>query len=136
MLQINHQKMINNQIDITQSRVGVLGITFKENCPDIRNTKVIDLIDELKSWSIDVSVCDPWANAEEVKKEYRIDLKEIKDLQNLDSLIVAVGHNEFRDLNISILRSMCSHKHPILADLKSIYNKEEILQQGFTLFRL
>jgi len=130
------QKMINNQIDITQSRVGVLGITFKENCPDIRNTKVIDLIEELKSWSIDVSICDPWANAEEVKKEYRIDLQEIEDLQNLDSLIVAVGHNEFRDLNISKLRSMCSHKHPILADLKSIYNKEEILQQGFTLFRL
>ena len=130
------QKMINNQIDISRSSVGVLGITFKENCPDIRNTKVIDLIEELKSWSVNVQVCDPWANPEEVRAEYAVDLVEIEDLQNLDSIVVAVGHNEFRDLNVSKLRSFCSNQNPILADLKSIYNKEEINHHGFTLFRL
>jgi UDP-N-acetyl-D-galactosamine dehydrogenase len=99
--------MINKGATIKGSNALVLGITFKENCPDIRNSRVIDIIEELQSYHVNVDVYDPWASAEEVKHEYDLDLKSsIDNLQsNYDAIILAVSHNEFLELSIDNLKS-------------------------------
>lgn len=130
------RRMLNNQINVAESVVGILGITFKENCPDIRNSKVIDLILELRNWNVKVVVSDCWANAEEVRSEYDIDLVPIEDLPIVDSLIVAVGHKEYRALSVDSLRALCSETvHPVLGDLKSLYNRAASELAGFSVFR-
>jgi UDP-N-acetyl-D-galactosamine dehydrogenase len=128
--------MLKNKIDVARSTVGVLGFTFKENCPDIRNSKVADLIRELEAWGVKVTVADPWANAAEVEHEYGIKLSTIENWSDLDSLIVAVGHRDFRSLTPSELRLFCRAEKPVFADVKSVYNKQDMLRVGFTLFRL
>ncbi|MEF3080373.1 nucleotide sugar dehydrogenase [Winogradskyella poriferorum] len=99
--------MINKGATIKGSKALVLGITFKENCPDIRNSRVIDIIEELQSYHVNVDVYDPWASEKEVKDEYSLDLKSsIDDLQsNYDAIILAVSHNEFLELPIDNLKS-------------------------------
>src|SRR5690606_30694326 len=93
------RRMLQNGIDVSRSTVGVLGLTFKENCPDIRNPKGVDLSRELERWNVKVAVCDPWALPEEVKHAYGYDLSELYPDAPVDSLVVAVGHNEYRQLD-------------------------------------
>ena len=130
------QKMIVNGIDIKKSTVGVMGITFKENCPDVRNTKVADVVYELRNWGVNVVVVDPWADQSELHKIYDIKLGEINTTNKVDSLIVAVGHNEFRSKSPQDLKSLCKGSNPVLADVKSIYKKDDLIAQGFSVFRL
>lgn len=128
--------MLQNGIDVPRAKVGVLGITFKENCPDIRNSKVSDLVKELELWGAQVVVADPWADAEEVKHEYGIDLQVIDEEHPVDGLIVAVGHNEFRTLTAEQLRRLVRAEKPVLSDVKSLFDRNEMIEQGFTVFRL
>ncbi|WP_168407713.1 Vi polysaccharide biosynthesis UDP-N-acetylglucosamine C-6 dehydrogenase TviB [Acinetobacter indicus] len=128
--------MLKNGIDVPRARIGVLGITFKENCPDIRNSKVEDLIKEFQTWGAQVVVCDPWADAEEVRQEYGVELSIIDAEHPVDSLVVAVGHNEFRHLSPEQLRSYVNNPKPVIADVKSLFNRDELTAQGFTVFRL
>ena len=130
------QKMILNGIDIKKSTVGVMGITFKENCPDIRNTKVADVVYELRNWGANVVIVDPWANQIDLQKIYDIKLGEINTKNQVDSLIVTVGHNEFRSKSPADLKSLCKGPNPVIADVKSIYKKEDLLAYGFSVFRL
>ena len=130
------KRMLNNGMDVARSRVGVMGITFKDNCPDIRNSKVVDLITELEKWSVTVVVSDPWADPEEVHAEYGITIGKWQSDASVDALIVAVGHNEHRQLPIQQLRDYCKGDRPVLGDLKSIYEKHEAEQAGFSVFRL
>jgi len=130
------QKLILNGINIKKSTIGVMGITFKENCPDIRNTKIIDIINELKNWGAKVIVYDPWANKDEVEKSYKIKLSQKNKFKQLDSLIVAVGHNQFRKMTPRYLKSLCKTSKPILADVKSIYEIKNLTDIGFAVFRL
>jgi UDP-N-acetyl-D-galactosamine dehydrogenase len=127
--------MLRNGVDVARSSVGVMGITFKENCPDIRNSKVADLVKELESWGARVVVTDPWANSEEVAVEYGIRLKTIDELSNVDSLVVAVGHSEFRSMSLAQLKSMCRTDKPVLADLKGVYDRYDAGVAGFSVFR-
>jgi len=127
--------MINNGIDISKSRVGVLGITFKENCPDIRNSKVVDLVKELEKWGVEVVITDPYANIDEVNDEYGLKLFSMESLPLVDGLVVAVSHTKYRELNFDQLRQLIKSEKPVLADLKAIYDKDEALSKGFTLFR-
>ena len=128
--------MLKNGIDVARSTVGVMGITFKENCPDIRNSKVADLVKELQNWGANVLVVDPWASANEVKHEYGIQLGDIDESNKVDSLVVAVGHNEFRALTPKHLKSLCRVETPVLADIKALYDRHEAVEAGFTMFRL
>jgi UDP-N-acetyl-D-glucosamine/UDP-N-acetyl-D-galactosamine dehydrogenase len=130
------QKMLINGIDVTKSTVGVLGITFKENCPDVRNSKITDVVSELTNWGVNVVVVDSWADPSEVEQTYGISLGDISADQQVDSLIVAVGHNEFRDLAPETLRSFCRGSRPILADVKSLYERAALIDLGFSVFRL
>ena len=129
------QLFLKNKINPIGASIGVMGITFKENCPDIRNSKVFDLINELKRWNLNVKVEDGWADKDEVFNQHGIELEAIEK-GSLDSIIVAVGHNEYRKKNIEELRSLCKSDKPILADLKGIYDKKEAQELGFTVFRL
>ncbi len=130
------KRMLQNGIDVARSKVGVMGITFKENCPDIRNSKVADLVRELQGWGITVVVSDPWADAAEVKHEYGITLGDISAQNPVDSLVIAVGHEEFRALTPEALKSFCTNVcQPVAADLKTLYDRHAMAQAGFTVFR-
>ena len=130
------KKMVQNRIDLSSAKIAVLGVTFKENCPDIRNSKVVDLIRELESWGVDVVIADPWADPAEVKQEYGLNLVSFDDLKDLDSIVVAVGHNEFRALSATDLMELTSSHNPVVADVKGLYQRESLIDAGFTVFRL
>ena len=129
-------KMTVNGIDLNKSTVGIMGITFKENCPDIRNSKILDIIDELKNWGINVVIDDPWADPKELKNFHNISIESINSKNQVDALIVAVGHDEYRLKSAKELRSYCKGPNPVIADVKSIYKKEDLTDQGFSFFRL
>ena len=103
------------------SKVLVLGITFKENCPDIRNTKAIDVINELKSYGCEVDVYDPWANKLEVKHEYNLDLIDNYAEEKYDGVVLAVAHNQFKNLDLTKLRN--GH-NAVIYDIKGIWDKQ------------
>ena len=100
--------MIKKEIRIKKASVLFLGITFKENCPDVRNTKVIDVVSSLKEYGLDITIYDPWANSDEVLHEYN--LKSIKSLpkQKFDAIVLTVAHNEFKDLDLESLSNLKS----------------------------
>jgi UDP-N-acetyl-D-glucosamine/UDP-N-acetyl-D-galactosamine dehydrogenase len=128
--------MLKNGIDVARSKIGVLGITFKEDCPDIRNSKVVDLIKELRNWGANVVVADPYADAEEVRHEYGVELNALDDLAAVDALIVAVGHKVYRSMSLPQLKQMLKSEKPVLADLKALYDRHEAAALGLTIFRL
>ncbi|WP_345882565.1 nucleotide sugar dehydrogenase [Shewanella algae] len=130
------KRMVSNGIDISNATVGVLGITFKEDCPDIRNSKVIDMIREFESWGVKVIVFDPWASSEEVREEYNIQLENLETACDLDSLVIAVGHREYRTLPLERLKLMVKTEKPVIADVKSLHDRECLENLGFTVFRL
>lgn len=130
------KRMLKNGIDVAHSTVGVLGITFKENCPDIRNSKVVDMVHEFEAWGIKVIVADTWAASEEVAHEYGLQLGKVDADHQVDSLVVAVGHHEYRDMTPAALRQLCRGSMPVLADVKCLYNRHAAASAGFTVFRL
>jgi len=103
----------------------VLGLTFKENCPDIRNSKVVDVVRELEKYGADVDVYDPWADAAEAKHEYGI--RPVRSLKRgtYDVAVVAVAHNEFRELGVAGVRAMCRKNH-VLYDIKHVFPASEV----------
>jgi len=128
--------MLKNGIDVARSTVGIQGITFKENCPDIRNSKIVDLVREFQGWGVNVIVTDPWANEKEVLQEYGIKLGTIDEEHPVDALVVAVGHNQFRKESVTDLRHLCRGEKPVLSDLKALFNRHAAAAAGFTVFRL
>lgn len=130
--------MAQQGIDISKSRIAVLGLTFKENCPDIRNSKVIDIINELQEYGVDVAVLDPHADAAEVQHEYGVTLQNLSDIFNnqVDALILAVAHREYRSLDASELRRLARGNKPVLVDVKCIQPINDLKEQGFAYWRL
>jgi UDP-N-acetyl-D-glucosamine/UDP-N-acetyl-D-galactosamine dehydrogenase len=128
--------MLQNGLDVPRSRVGVLGVTFKENCPDIRNSKVVDMVREFQAWGVEVVVTDAWASAEEVRHEYGLQLSVIDAAHPVDALVVAVGHSEYRQAQLADLRVLCRGDKPVLSDVKSLYDRHAAAAAGFTVFRL
>lgn len=113
--------MIQNEIIIKGAKVLLLGVTFKENCPDIRNSKVVDIYNELKQFGLDVDVYDPNVDFQDVKNEYNIEI--VDKLSKYDSIILAVSHNEFLNLNYESLKL---NKNSIVYDIKSVLNRTEV----------
>jgi UDP-N-acetyl-D-galactosamine dehydrogenase len=108
--------MIQNDIKIKGAEILILGITFKENCPDVRNTKVIDVISALKEYNTNIKIYDPWANVAEVKHGYGLDcVKELPE-NRFDAIVLTVSHNDFKDLNLSALKS----DNAIVYDVKNM----------------
>ena len=122
---------------VKQAKVYILGLTFKENCPDIRNSKVEDIIKRLKEYGIDPLVCDPWADKAEAKREYGVELVELSEIKNADCLIFAVGHDQFKKLSLDEINDYfnnCTEK--IVVDVKSILDKKQMRKFDFKYWNL
>lgn len=118
------QKMAEKAVSIPNSKVLIMGITFKENCPDIRNTRVIDIINELKKYHLNIDIFDPAANAEEVEAEYGLHLVDKIEPGTYDGILVAVKHKEFSDMGSPKIRTYGTANH-ILFDLKNMFKLSE-----------
>ena len=122
-------------IGVKDGKVAVLGLTFKENCKDIRNSLVIDLIAELESYGIDVLVCDPVANQDDAREKYDIDLKEVNDLKNIDAVVAAVAHKELLSIETEQFLRWGSLGMPFI-DVKSVYDLNALTKAGLRVWRL
>jgi UDP-N-acetyl-D-galactosamine dehydrogenase len=131
------KKMIHSACTIKGARVGVMGLTFKENCPDLRNTRVTDIIAELKEFGCEVLVHDPYADASEAMQAYGINLQTGEDLRNLDGLIIAVAHDAYKKLGLDDLTAMFKNeKKVVVADIKGILDRKKARDQGLEVWRL
>ena len=117
--------MLNRCIQVNGARVLVMGLTFKENCPDLRNTRVVDVVRELQDYNIQVDVHDPWINAAESEHEYGISPIAEPEQGAYDAIILAVGHNQFKAMGVADIRGFGKAEH-VLYDLKYILPKEEV----------
>ena len=128
--------MLAQGIDVARSRIGVMGITFKENCPDTRNSKVIDMIREFEDYGIKVVVSDPHADSEDLRSHYQMELEPIDAAHPVDALVIAVSHSIYRDLTPEDLRAMTRGDKPVLIDVKSVQPRAALESVGFTVWRL
>jgi UDP-N-acetyl-D-galactosamine dehydrogenase len=118
------------------ARVAVLGITFKEDVPDLRNTKVIDIIRELKDYGVAVLASDPLADPVEARNYYNVELKPLKDIENLDAVILAVMHKEYLDSGLAGIAGLCGDSNALVIDVKGCFNQNEAEELGVTYWRL
>ena len=118
------KEMLRRRIQIKGARVLIMGLTFKEDCPDLRNTRIIDVINELKDYGIDVDVTDPWANASEALTEYGISLVSNPEEGVYDGILVAVAHRFFKEKGLNKIRNL-GHATHVFYDLKSIWEPSE-----------
>jgi UDP-N-acetyl-D-glucosamine/UDP-N-acetyl-D-galactosamine dehydrogenase len=111
--------MLKQRIHVDGSRILVMGLTFKENCPDIRNSRVIDIVNELTGYNVTVDVYDPWVNPEEVAREYNLQLIEHPKANTYDAIVLAVGHKQFKAMSEAEFRALGKDAH-VLYDLKYV----------------
>lgn len=133
------KKLILANKVVKQAKVVILGLTFKENTPDTRNSKVMDVIESLREYGIEPIVVDPEADIEEVKRVYDIDLAHLNEIDNADCLVLAVAHDIFRQMNLDELDSLYGKfdsKEKILIDVKSIFDRKEIEEKGYSYWKL
>ncbi|RIV76037.1 Vi polysaccharide biosynthesis UDP-N-acetylglucosamine C-6 dehydrogenase TviB [Pelagerythrobacter aerophilus] len=115
--------MLKGRIQVNGARVLVMGLTFKENCPDLRNTRVVDVIAELEAYGIDVDVYDPWVDAQDARREYGLELIDVVPAHTYDGVMVAVAHDMFRDRGMSLFDACVKPVH-VVYDLKGILPRE------------
>lgn len=133
------KQLISVESPVKNARVGILGITFKEDCPDARNSKVDDVIKELNEYGIEPIICDPVADKEDAEKFYNIKLHGIEDLNNLDCLVIAVAHKEFMEISNDELGKMFKdvpNNRKVIIDVKGIKDRKEMLNLGYKYWRL
>ncbi len=132
------KELIANDLPVKNAKVAILGFTFKENCPDTRNTKVIDIYRELGEYGITPIVVDPEADAEEAKHLYGITFQTMEDVKDMDAVLMAVKHKEFEDYKPADIAKFFNpaHKTKVFVDLKGIYNKEDYKAPEFDYWRL
>ena len=126
------KQMIEAGLAPKKSTVVILGITFKENCPDIRNTRVIDIINELKLYGVSCKVVDPWADPAEVKAVYGIDLVPMSEVKDAECIAFLVKHAEFEALSIPEVKAMFNTKFKnVVIDVKSMYRPEDFADENY-----
>lgn len=133
------RKMIKAGQAPKKSKVVILGLTFKENCPDIRNSKVDDIIKQLNRFGIEPIVVDPWASGQDAMHEYGVQLTRLEDVSEADCVIVAVAHNDFRELSLSDIKRFYKDVpdgEKVLIDVKGLYKIEELKSSGLQWWRL
>ena len=134
---------IKNMIAVGQapkmSKVVILGLTFKENCPDTRNSKVDDIIKRLNEYEISPVVVDPWASERDAMKEYGVTLTKLEDVKDADCVIVAVAHNEFKALGLNEIKKLFRNgddSEKVLIDVKGLYDVADLKKSGMKFWRL
>ena len=136
------KKMINANKQIKGSKVAIFGITFKENCPDVRNTKVVDVINELKEYGVEVEIVDPVAIKEDLKEVYDIETINKNEVKNADAVIFAVAHDEFAEFNLDNIKDLyyqdaeTDNDGYVLMDVKGLFDKEEAEAENYIYWRL
>ena len=133
------KELIMADVSVKAAKVAILGFTFKENCPDTRNTRVIDIVNALKEYSITPVIADPTADIVEAKHEYGIEFEKVEHIKDMDAVIIAVSHNEFLQLkkeDIDKMYKQVSNQNKVLIDIKAILNKAEFQQAGYRYWRL
>ena len=133
------KKMIEAGQAPLKSKVVILGLTFKENCPDTRNSKVDDIIKRLNEYGIEPTVVDPWASEHDALHEYGVTLTKLKDVKDTDCVIVAVAHNEFRSLSLNDIKKMYKSENVsenVIIDVKGLYQIKELEASGMKWWRL
>lgn len=132
------KQLIRNNVAVKDAKVAILGFTFKEDCPDTRNTKVIDIVSELKEYGINPIILDPVGDSEEAKRLYGIEFSKEEELCELDAVMIAVSHQEFEKLDKKRLSQFykSSHKVKIISDLKGILDKDEYMEDEWDYWRL
>ena len=133
------KKMIEAGQAPKKSKVVILGLTFKENCPDTRNSKVDDIIKQLNTYGIDPIVVDPWASERDAMNEYGVKLTKVEDVHDVDCVIVAVAHNEFKALSLNDIKKMYrdgSDSNKVLIDVKGLYKIEDLKDSAMIWWRL
>lgn len=134
------KEMIEAGMAPKKATVVIMGLTFKENCPDTRNSKVVDIINRLKEYEINPIVTDAWADAEVAKQEYDVEITAWEDVPKADCVIVAVGHNEYRSMSLMQLKELfkpeLKDEEKVLVDVKSLYRMDELKASGMRFWRL
>ena len=131
------KKLIQADINVKSAKIGILGFTFKENCPDTRNTRIIDIVNELKEYGITPVIADPVADKGEAKHEYGMEFADISNVKNMDAIILAVAHEEFSTLTIEDMDKFYSGEHTkVLLDIKGLLNRKEFENAGYIYWRL
>lgn len=121
---------------VKDAKVAILGFTFKENCPDTRNTKIIDIVNELKEYGITPVIADPEADADEAKNLYGIEFVNAKKIKNMDAVILAVAHDTFKSLSMADMGTFFGQGKKVLLDLKGLLNRKEYEKAGYSYWRL
>lgn len=119
------KQMLKRKIQVHGANVLVMGLTFKENCPDLRNTKIVDIVGELKEYNINVDIVDPWCSNEEAQHEYGLSVDKTAKKNNYDAVILAVAHDEFKNMGAVNIRNL-GKEHHVLYDLKYVLDKAEV----------
>jgi len=133
------KNLIKADVPIKEAKVAILGFTFKENCPDTRNTRVIDIVQELKEYDIVPMITDPEADTEEAMHEYGITFDAVEDIKGMDAVIIAVGHDQFLNFTETHFNQMFKNKeneNKVLVDIKGILNRQEYEAEGYKYWRL
>ncbi len=131
------KKLIAADFPVKGAKVAILGFTFKENCPDTRNTRIIDIVNELKEYGITPVIADPEADKAEAKHEYGIDFVDMDTIKDMDAVVLAVAHDQFRCLSIDDINKLFGNNHPkVLLDLKGLLNRKEFENAGYIYWRL
>ena len=116
-------QMIDNEIKPEESTIAIFGLSFKENCPDLRNSKTVDLINSLKEYNSKIIVTDPLVDKDQAKKIYGIELVDIEKISKIDTIILSVAHDTYKDFSLDFWKSLLSEKS-LFIDIKSVFNKE------------
>lgn len=130
------KNLIKADKTVKGARVAILGFTFKENCPDTRNTKIIDIIKELREYGIEPMVADPIADKEEAKRLYDIEFVNMSDIKEMDAIILAVSHNEFASLKRETMDQLFGAGKKVLLDIKGLLSRKEYEEAGYSYWRL
>lgn len=132
------KKLIQANVNIKGSKVAIFGLTFKENTPDTRNTRVIDVIEELREYGVEVLVVDPVADRDEAKEEYGLDILDLEDIKDVDGIVLAVKHDEFKDLNIDELSKLYNdnNDNKVIVDLKNTLDRQKFEDNNFLYYSL
>jgi len=115
--------MLRQRIQIEGARVLVMGLTFKENCPDLRNTRVVDILRELAEFNVHADVYDPWADPQDARREYGVEMCVSLSQGRYDAILLAVAHDQFRDMGADSIRAFCKPVH-VVYDLKYVLPRD------------
>jgi UDP-N-acetyl-D-galactosamine dehydrogenase len=128
--------MIRMGTQVAGARVAVMGVTFKEDVPDLRNTRVVDIIHELADYGIEVFAHDPLADAEEARTHLGISLRPLDEIREMDAVVAAVSHTEYRSMGLSGIAGFCGDKTPLVIDIKGMFSPQEAASSDIRYWRI